>query len=166
MKLSSKNIFARYYKWIYSELPQDICTFFWGTIAIIITFMVVVPGRLVNFNEYRPEYWDNFKTGCFTYLVYLISMVFGVQILGYEKGDPIQNMDLFLWGPLAFLGIAVSIIGLVVLTGWVIHMIMERQRQKRRENNPYVPHQEEGPSKTSLWIGAIRKKHCTKIEWK
>lgn len=47
MTLSIKNPLVQYYNWMYNELPNDICSFFWGTILSVIFFVLYIPGRLL-----------------------------------------------------------------------------------------------------------------------
>src|SRR5690349_972462 len=84
MKISKQNWFARYYNWLNGELPNDICSFFWGSVLIIGLFPMLVPGRLVV--NYRSKS-DYFGISFFLWMAYLMLLVVGAKMtdsLGYE----------------------------------------------------------------------------------
>lgn len=177
MELSSKNIFARYYKFIHCALPSDVCSFFWGTVLIILLSPVVVVGRLVWFADH-DGLKNELGNGVKVYIGYLIVWLIGV--FGLTQNMEIKTLtdfiDLFTITQIIFLpfltGIALSLLmavclAFVLFCAWLGELIERYIKKKRREKrNDYDPIFEKGPSRLSIWWGAIRNKYCTKIEWK
>jgi hypothetical protein len=171
MQLNSKNLIALYYRWIYAKLPNDICSYFWGTVLILLISPIVIPGRIFQFIDYGEGLKDNIKNGLKVYLVYLGLLAVGAivyQELKWARPDDI--IELFILLPLSGLGaiLSIAILGALVLlicvgVGWAIKKISEKREDYEESEIEGIP---PDPSKISLWVGAIRKKHCTKITWK
>src|SRR5690606_28662258 len=91
MNLSTKNIFARYYKWVYGELPNDLCSFFWGTLFAVVAGVFIIPGRLWT-GRYTSTA-EKFFMGILAWFIYLALICAGVRVLD-ELG---LRLDTF-WG--------------------------------------------------------------------
>jgi hypothetical protein len=166
MKLNSKNIFARYYRWIYGDLPNDLCGFFWGLVFAIGLSVFVVPGRLFHSKD-NTGAGSCLGAGVFFYIVYLASMGLGVRLYAWfsgiaEEGELysqfLQSLDalqFLVYMPLIGAVTIALCIGVIYLTIISIIKLSDKDFDKPKliQN-------------TSDWVGAIRKKHCTKINWK
>lgn len=184
MKLNPNNIFARYYRWIYGALPADICSFFWGTVAIILLSPIVIIGRLIWFADHKG-FKNEIRNGGNFYLVNLAMMVVGA--MATSKNSESLN-DLPLWKVLMFLwligfGIFLCIAILIALVIGIVWFAEYRKKQLRKRQKEIIatygydywydhfiapkqkPDRVTFREKLSIWIGAIRQKHCTKIEW-
>jgi len=143
-------LLGRYYNWIYSEYPNDLCTFFWGTLLALLFAFILIPGRLLR-NEY-DDTSDTYSKGLVCWGVFAI-------VYHITKNTSIllnPFIALFL-----LLGTGILIWGTIVGGCWGIVYIVER----RREKNYYKEYKPSLLSKTSDVIGAIRGKYCTKIDW-
>lgn len=164
MKLNSKNIFARYYNWIYGELPNDVCSFFWGSLFIVLAFPFVVTGRLLFHDKYDTSFGSCFCGGLFVWFLYGASLGVGIRFQGWYlelENDAYSQfvmsrtaVQFFLVAPLIGATILALIVGTVVL---VVYGIIKLSSSDTRK--PVIL------QNTQDFIGAIRKKHCTKIDW-
>lgn len=163
MKLNSKNIFARYYNWIYGELPNDVCSFFWGSLFIVLAFPFVVPGRLLH-SEHETGGVSCAAAGGVVYLWYFLCVGLGLEIysryLGVDKEVydqfvlSLSGLQFFVFMPILGAMLCVIAIGAMYLIITGLFKLMTSKVKK-----PIVL------QNTSDFIGAIRRKHCTKIDW-
>ena len=152
MEINKNNLFARYYQWIYGELPNDVCSFFWGSLFAIGVFFLLVPGRLIigKIDDDRPVV-GQFFLGLISWLVYALAIALGSNIVGLFGYEFIN-----LWGYLvfgAFIG-AVVIGGSFFIGVGAVYVSIEKLPETTVAQN------------TKDWVGAIRKKHCVIIKWK
>jgi hypothetical protein len=156
MKLNKNNWFARYYNWIYGEYANDVCSFFWGTVFAIIFSFICVPGRLLAYLFDGKPY----SNGILFWLGYLAAFIIGISC--YSKWIEVEELsfeDLTVFGGWGFavfplIGLIASALVVAFGGGFVALLIYLSERDK-----PTLV------QNTSDWVGAIRKKHCTKINW-
>jgi uncharacterized integral membrane protein len=166
MNLSSKNLFARYYNWIYGELPNDLCSFFWGTLFASGLFLFYVPGRICN-----PKGTSRFWAGLGVWAAYFFLVYVGIHLLVVVWYDipkeefndfllSLSGWQVFLIAPLVSAIMFATVIGSFV--GFVVGFIKveEYYREKSETNSPTLI------QNTKDIVGAIRGKYCTKINWK
>jgi hypothetical protein len=173
MNLSKSNLFGRFYNWMYGEYPPDVCTFFWTMVYTVLFSIVVIPGRaLCNLDKQCWEFekysaGKHFTYGFTTLMLNLLCVAVGnmvIRLFGYE----FVHVGIFLLGiPLGALVIAIMI-GLVALIIAGIQWYGEYKREKRREAIMIGAYRYKPSFRDNLsdWIGAIRQKHCTKLNWK
>lgn len=164
MKLNSKNIFARYYNWIYGELPNDVCSFFWGSLFIILAFPFVVMGRLIFHNRHDTSFGSCFGSGLLVWLLYGTSLGVGIKVQSWYLGIGNDAYTQFVMSRTAaqFLLVA-PLIGatiLALITGTVVLVVYGIIKLSSSDTRKPVILQN-----TQDFIGAIRRKHCTKIDW-
>lgn len=169
MKLNSRNIFAIYYKWIYDRLPNDICTFFWGTLFSVLFSILTIPGRMVKFIDRDTNIY---LRGIYFWIGYLLFFALGNVFCRPYFGNQISPEDLKFFGPWLLLIIpAVGFIAIGLLVGIIIGIILliisikERRENKIRAQYPMGEYQPM-KARSENFIAAIKRKHCTKIEWK
>lgn len=176
MNINKNNLFARYYNWIYGELPQDVCSFFWGTVLSIVLSLIFVPGRTFT-NNYDGTA-NLVARGMIFWMVSIVSLLVGFipWIVGGKDGV------LYLWVNdlpnwlqlLVFL--VTGAIEIAIIVGIILGIIELLERRQQRKYLKLIKkmketgYQYEEP--VSFWnnvgnfIGAIRGKYCTKITWK
>jgi hypothetical protein len=171
MKISAKNLFARYYNWIYGELPNDVCSFFWGSVLAIGLFPILALGRIWMDNSFG----NILGLGLFHYIGYGILLITGVDpygeiFMGIKNVEYFHqvfdmnpsNLEIFLYMPLTGLlillcigltagSIILGIYGLFSFTLGTVSVTISGAELIRN---------------TKDVVGAIRRKHCTKIIWK
>ena len=165
MELNEKNWFAKYYNWIYDGLPNDVCTFFWGTLLIVLIHPIIIPGRVCK--EWGDGFGNYLGKGIACWFGIAILAVFGMPGIQFIFGKEWLNTVPFIWGFLALLLSGIVLIGTIVgIIALILYSVYKYQKYKR--NKPYV-YIEPTPTiwdKTGDFIGAIRGKYCTKITWK
>src|SRR5687767_78930 len=121
MTINKNNWFAMYYNWVFGNYPHDICSFFWGSVMIILLAPFLIPGKLVMLMDHNNEddysYGLQTMLGGFLWLVYAIISGVGIIVLdafGYEF--------LNIW----FIGTAGFALGAITLalTGALIYLIV------------------------------------------
>lgn len=158
--MKRNNIFAKYYKWIYNNLPNDSCSFFWGSLLIITLSPIFILGRLIC-NKYNDETPKRFAVGLLiwvtTFYMILVGILPIILIMGKEY---LQSLNIFIIILLSFLSgvITLGILGGIV---WGSYYLNER-----RVEHSYSSNEPSYVEKISDWIGTIRGKYCTKINWK
>ena len=156
MKLSKSNLFARYYNWIYETLPNDICSLFWGSVFAIGLSVFIVPGQLVT--PSNKGVGTKLGNGILLWLAYLFLVMVGNGIISKFGYQFVGFWGIFglaaLFGAL-IIGLSIGIPVAFVIGGIVTH-------EKVTETQAYDSIKE----RTSDFVGAIRQKHCTKINWK
>jgi hypothetical protein len=158
MNLSRKNLLARYFRWLKGDLPQDLCTFFWGSVFNILLFPLVVPGKIWgDFVDTEITIGRNFWNGLAFWIVYLVAAAIGLGVMREFGYEPINAYGVLLLLPLIGVGVAVLVIACFILIVGGGVELSERYKARRSD----APKE----SSLKLWIGAIRKKYCTKITW-
>lgn len=155
MKLNSKNIFAKYYNWIYNELPNDVCSFFWGTIFAIIFSVFLVIGRLLS--DPYEGIGDKFGKGVVFWVAVL--SVIGTGSIFWPKETLLSihvlvKLLIFLVSGGVVWSLFLGVIGLGVYLNDI------RKEKLRASGN------QTAWEKSTEFLGAVRGKYCTKIEWK
>ena len=173
MNLSKNNLFARYYQWIYGNLPNDICSFFWGSVLAIGLLPIVAVGRLFH-DRWELHFGKVLGAGLLFWIVYSVATLLGliwyanfVLDLG-DKGFQFSDyhlLNLPWYGlafgmPLVFIGIVLACLLIVAVPVGIIYLICRvfgvgvsaAQRTVVAQN-------------TADFVGAIRRKHCVKINW-
>jgi len=148
MEINKNNLFARYYQWIYGNLPNDICTLFWGSLLIIGLFFLFVPGRLLLGR--KAEVISQFGVGMYFWLGYGTACLVGMIVV-----DAFGYQFINLWGYLllgALIGGGVLALIALALVGTVYVSVKKLPETTVAQN-------------TKDWIGAIKRNHCTKINW-
>lgn len=162
MEIKEKNLFARYYDWMYDDLPDDVCTFFWGSVFIILFSPILIPGRLMG--SYYDGFGDYFGKGFMAWLLFFLLALFGVpfwKLFGEEFINSLPVIIQLLI--LAFAGALQALVAVGIGAG--IYYSYQFYKKHRKIS----PIEEEKPTfweKTGDFIGAIRGKYCTKITWK
>lgn len=144
MNISSNNIFAQYYKWINGELPNDLCSFFWGTLVNIALLPIVVVGQLISKEK---GFSNSFGIGIFTWLIYFLAFSIGLLILNSFGYEPIGFAGNLLLLPLIGAVAIGTVIGLIVL--FVYGGVKGAESSTVQDT-----------------VATIRGKYCTKITWK
>lgn len=150
MKINKNNLFARYYQWIYGSLPNDVCSFFWGSLFALGLFFLLVPGRLIVSGSYDKSVVQQFFLGFFSWLVYGVCISVGIALVGAFGYEFIN-----LWGYLllgALIGAAV-----IATVGFAIAVTVYVSVEKLPETTVV--------QNTKVFIGAVKRDHCTKINW-
>jgi hypothetical protein len=159
MKLSSKNLLAKYYSWIYGELPKDLCSFFWGSLFAIVFILIYIPGRIFN-HDGASRFW----AGLGSWLVYFAMLSVGCRIFtswhGVKEEDTLAFMThlpwFMIWVVMPLITALIVSLFVLVLVGFVGCVMKIEEIDK--PNIAIIQN-------TKDWIGAIRGKYCTKIEW-
>ena len=157
MELNKNNLFARYYNWIYDGLPNDICSFFWGSMFIILLFPFFAVGRLSYFGKTGWYYSADHSLGrgFIFWLVYFLTILVGGAMMSEFGYIPIGFSGFFLLAPIIGALTVALFLGVIGGSlGGVAYFIEKRRKNQYR------------PSPIKNWIGAIRGKYCTKITWK
>lgn len=158
MTISSSNYIARYYKWIYNELPMDFCTLFWGSLFIVLCAPFIVIGKLLT--SKRGAIKEYFWGGVFFWICLFALALFGFAFmrdaLKMSTGNFLLDIVIGILGVILFAGAVISVLAIGVGTIY----IADKGVKKWKES-----HDKDEQSQLSVWIGAIRQKHCTKINW-
>lgn len=171
MNLNKNNLFARYYNWIYRHYPDDICSFFWGTVLIVVLCPFFIPGKL--FFSTNDSLGDIIAKSVAFWVTLLVCMVFGLIPYGGSLKEWFMTLPNIVQITLLIVTGAVEI-ALVVCIGVGIYYIAEYRRESKRQRYLRLMEEtnyqyEEPPTmgeKVGNFIGAIRGKYCTKITWK
>jgi len=156
MNLSTKNIFARYYKWVYGELPNDLCSFFWGTLFAVVAGIFIIPGRLWT-GRYASTA-EKFFMGLLAWFVYLVLICAGASALNKLGLRPDTFWGIFIVSPLVG-ALGVLIIMAIIGGVWYsIHQVSNIPNKSEKIGNAVQ-------TTKDLWA-SIKGKYCTKINWK
>ncbi len=144
MKIKRSNIAIRYYNFVYGKPPIDFCSLFWGLFFAIIFFFVAIPGG-----------WLSKKTD-YEIPAFACGMlpIFVIEIIAIIYKD---------WR--IFLGFILFVIGVslfVLIVSGIVYLIKEYFLSKKEVKKEVIS---EEPSRFSIWVGAIRQKHCIKIKY-
>lgn len=156
MNLSTKNIFARYYKWVYGELPNDLCSFFWGTLFAVVTGVFIIPGRLWT-GRYASTA-EKFLMGIIAWFIYFLLISAGVFVVD-ELG---LRLDTF-WG-IFIVSPLVGALGVLIIIavggglGYSIYQVSNAPNKSEKIGSAVQTIKD-------LWA-SIKGKYCTKINWK
>lgn len=159
MTLNKNNYFAKYYNWVYGYYPQDVCSFFWGSILGIGLGVFMTPTKLIAF-LFDPDYDFNKRdvvvyslSGLVFYLLSTLVILTGSLVLG------IFGYEFTYWWSLIFGGFFLGglLIISIILAGWGIVSLFKRTKTKLPETHLI--------DNTVDFIAAIRGKYCTKITW-
>lgn len=161
MKINSKNLFARYYKWMYGKLPNDLCSFFWGSLFAITLKLIYIPGRVFN-----PNGSSRFWAGLGVWAAYFLLVSLGESIYSSWLGVPHEKEMEFIMGlPWYTLFVIMPLISAVVISfffaivaGIIVLIIRIETSGIHVPSGKFI-----GSAKD--WVGAIRGKYCTKITW-
>src|SRR5688572_30790810 len=152
MNLNKKNLFARYYNWIYENYPNDICSFFWSSIWIILLFPFFVIGRLSYFGKTGWDYSADHSLGrgFAFWIAYFLMLLVGQGIMSKFGYNPVGFSGFFLLAPI--IGIVIMSVFAGVFIGITAGGVYLYENRKDK------------PRKTPVrdWIGAIRGKYCTR----
>jgi len=153
MNIKKNNLLARYYRWIYGNLPIDLCSFFWGSVFAILLFFLLVPGRLFT-SRYDDVYYKGF-VGSLCWVGYISAVVIGNGLVGEFGYQFINLWGILLLGPLMVV-VLIAVGGFAIFggIGGTIYILKEKVPNTSLAQN------------TKNWVGAIRGKYCTKITWK
>lgn len=150
MEIKKSNLLGRFYEFFHGELPNDVCSFFWGVVWSLLFLPVVLLGRLINMldGEKRPSFKKNFGSGFAVSITCLFLLMGGVGLA--------EKINLMVWwfyaivAPIIFLIVFGLVIGIIGLTAWFFD---EGAGSKIGDS-------------TSAILGAVKKNYCTKINWK
>lgn len=160
MTLNKNNWIVRYYYWINSEYPTNLCPFFWGSLLIIVLFPFMVLGRVL-IGKKDPDAYESlpklsyFTCSAMVYLFWFIFAGFGnslMKIYGYEFTH---------WTGVVFLGLLMGIVHTGLFLGfiygiyWIYSKIAKATRLKMPETHVI--------QNTKDIFAAITDKYCTKI---
>lgn len=167
MKLS-KN-YAVFYKLIYGELPKDVCTFFWGSLFALALSPLLLPGRL-----WMRGFEKILGAGILTWAPYFLFMMLGfhsyAKYLGIDKLESytvlnLEAWQIFLLMPLAGLGAVLAIaatcflvVGIPYGIYWLLSLGVSSAGGAVKETT--------FAQNTRDFVGAVRGKYCTRINWK
>ena len=175
MEINKNNLFARYYQWIYGNLPKDVCSFFWGSVLAIGLFPILVIGRLLN-NSYWPKFGETLGFGLLFYFIYGIATLLGLLLyadiildlqgesFSFSEHYPLLGLSWYglLFGmPLVAIGVIIGVLLIVAIPlsiGWLICKLFNVTVSTASSTTL--------AQNTKDWVGAIKGKHCTKINWK
>jgi hypothetical protein len=182
MNLSTKkNWFGKYYDWVYTEYPENICTFFWGTLTITLLFPLVIPGTLIVSRRERM-YIPGGMIVFFSSLLTCILFLFAAVIINLGNAVlEIFEYKLIHWAAFIFGGLLVGLLTIAVIVGmallfYILYVYIQERKRFRREKKRLEEKMNTGsyevytPSST-IWeniassIGAIRGKYCSRITW-
>lgn len=157
MTLSKNNWFAIYYSWIYGEYPNDVCSFFWGTLLLVLLAPFVIVGKLIaivsNDSDIENSRVTMIIIGAFIWLILAVITALGnvvLSLLGYEfVGGWATIFGGFGLGVLFLLNIFI-----------ILYLIFLLVRATGNISKPIVV------DNTVDFIAAVRGKYCTKITWK
>lgn len=173
MKLNKNNLFARYYEWIYGNLPNDVCSFFWGSVLAIGLFPILVTGRLLCGSYY--EFGKVLGAGLLAWFIYSATVFLGlIMYAGFildldEKGFSFSEhyhlLGLSWYGllfgmPLVLIGVVVGGFLVVATPLGIIWLIFKLFKVTVSTTPATVVIQN-----TKDVVGAVRGKYCTKITW-
>src|SRR5688572_15185823 len=135
MELNEKNLFARYYNWIYDSFPNDVCTFFWGTLLAILISPILIPGRLCK--SWEDGFGGILGKGLACWFAFAVCVVFGLPVLTLIHGkDWVMTLP-FIPGILYLAIAGALLIGTVVaFISGIVYLVLAYQKYKR--NQPYV----------------------------
>lgn len=170
MRINKNNLFARYYEWIYGSLPDDLCSFFWGTLYALGLSPILVVGRLW-LERWGVNVWKCLGAGILTWLAYGFVITMGLvmyaqYILDLEDGFSFREhyhllnltwYGLLLGMPLVFIGallVCIAIVAIPVSLIWLICKLFKVTVSTTLAQN------------TKDLVGSIRGKYCTRINWK
>lgn len=159
MTLSINNLFGKFYNWIYLSYPNDVCSFFWGTVIAILLLPFILPGKLIGYlsDDYQIErsIVGQALIGVGIYFVSFIIIMLGNAVLevffGYEF--------IYLWSVILG-GLGLGLLALVnfVIIIAVIYLAFRAGGQTISHTGVI--------DNTADFVGAIKGKYCTKITWK
>jgi len=176
IELNDTNWFARYHKFIYGELPDNFCPFFWQLLAAILLFPLVIPSEIQNNyltdgRSKRPLY-AKIVISLLIYIGLILTAGFGGSIMEeIWSAEVIHGWNLGGWlilislvcGILTIVGALVCIVLILGGYSYIHDELRERKFKKKFKNAQSIP---QGPSQLRLMIDNIRSKYCTKIVWK
>lgn len=158
MTISTKNIFARYYKWVYGKLPNDLCSFFWGTVFAVVAGVFIIPGRLWT-GRYTSTA-EKFFMGILAWVIYLALICAGIGALD-KLG---LGLRLYTFWGIFIVSPLVAALGVLTITavgGGLMYSIYQVSN---------APNKSERIGKavqtTKDFWASIKGKYCTKINWK
>lgn len=168
MTLSRNNWFARYYLITNDYLPDDLCSFFWGTFfSVMLAPFTLVGGISARLTDWSRSTHKCFWYGILTYLFYAILVLTGASLysswfLGLDKITEefwglVTNLQIYLWFPL--LALVVVTLGFGAFAAVVVSIIYISERDVRLPEIKVFRN-------TRDLVGAIKGKYCTPIKWK
>lgn len=156
MTLNKNNYFARYYNWIYYDYPNDLCSFFWGSVLSILLVPLIATGTFIA--RSTEEYSSYFERCLLAFVLY------GYLTLSCYLGNSlfaITGYEFIYWWSILLGGLLIGnvfILGIAYLTYlWSKKPVKIYHQPSKFEN--FIDDVKD-------WIGAIRGKYCTKITWK
>jgi hypothetical protein len=184
MELSKRNVFVRYYEFVYNNEPNDICSLFWGSVIGLLLSLFAVPGIYIMRNQYDFRYISGLSRSLLASLV--MTIVYGLMFVIIAVGNRLLEIFGYKfthWTGVVFggLGIGLSLIALIfgfVLGCWYISSKISEYKDKKREERylQNLANSESGEveleKKTNYFqnfkdiIAAIRGKYCIKITYK
>ncbi len=169
MELKENSFLAKYYRFMFDNLPKDFCTLFWNILFATIFFPLTI--------AYYPfaESWNKnafplVVRAIFGAIVWMFATLLGVlgavqlEKLGWEG---FIKLSFFLVVPIGLVFIILAfaiIIAIAVGTGYGISKVWKAAFPKKEKN--YEDEVTTPLSKLSIIWSTIRNKYCTKIDWK
>jgi hypothetical protein len=175
MNINKNNLFARYYRWIYGNLPIDLCSFFWGSVLAIGLFPILIVGRL-SYRSYNYSFEKGIGFGLFFWGVYAFITLSGLLMyadymldlgdrgFSFSKHYHLLNLSWYglLFGmPLVTVWVASTCALVVGVPCCIVYLILKLFKVVGSTSPATVVIQN-----TRDVVGAIRGKYCTKINWK
>lgn len=162
MKLNSKSISARYYKWFYdsSILPNNLCSYFWSLLfaysysSVFFPFLIVTRIFEKCIKDETEKFYIKTFIGLFLSLILflIISTMLAISLLwtGFPKNDD----NIF-----DAMRVTGFIIWIVILTGSILYFIRKLilkiiTKEKIQKTNIICE-----------FIKAKKKRYCPMIDW-
>ena len=160
MEINKNSFLARYYMFMFDDLPKDFCTLFWNTlIATIFLPITIVIFWIPNWS--KKSMIVKILYGIIFWILLLVGGIAGGSLIEKIGWTNFLKMSMFLVIPLGFIALFILILTIVGI-GIGICYIVERGFLKLSK----IGLNKEKPSKLSIIWSTIRNKYCTKINWK
>lgn len=182
MELNKKNWLGMYYNLVYGDYPNDVCSFFWGTLLIVLLSPIMSIGGFMNksasysmWSDKTENFFKSLLWGIVIYALYGMLLSMGASIYGSYIGmsethftelyNLIGGLKFFLLIPLLGIGMLLIVaLSIAIIAGicagvkWIYDKIVE----KKEESNVKVPYAQN----VGDFVGAVKGKYCCRIIWK
>jgi hypothetical protein len=172
MELSKNNIFVRYYNWIYNKYPNDICSFFWGSLFIILTAPFISLGTFIDRKSDPKSYKYDYPEYIAVRIFYGMIIPLFLYIL-IETGNGILELfkyEFTHWLSIVFGGLFLGILAFSTVIGifYGLYVLISLSLIYRRDRMHKVVFEKKQKGPTFMdnfksFVAAIRGKYCSKI---
>ncbi len=114
MNIKKSNLFARYYNWFYGAYPNDLCSFFWGTLFIVLFPIISIPGKVIApFTDFGESTFSKVLSGVLFWIGYVAMIAVGHGLLNRLGYLGATWYSLLIYAPL--LGTLTLMLGLALI---------------------------------------------------